>query len=189
MIVSSRHVLLVFVSSFLFTLVGTISWTSKEKHRTWRVATMHAQQLADVWQCEDDYSNCKYYKNYCGTKIVRETCRYTCGNCHRVYADCSTTTFGCCWDNQIVAKGPDFKGCKPCVDELHECKHHKHRCNGPNARRVRLTCPVTCNIGYHKQCKDDPLQEPICQLYKRFMFCKASPELMQKICAKTCNYC
>ena len=143
----------------------------------------------ESWPCEDDYNNCKEYKKYCGIDIVREKCRITCGTCHRVHIDCSTTPFGCCWDNQTVAKGPNFEGCKACVDELPECVYHKHRCNDPDARKVRLTCPVTCNVGCHRQCKDNPHQKPVCHLYKKLKFCKASPILMGKVCAKTCNFC
>ena len=175
--------------------VDPTSFTSKARQRAYMVHSIRYGRTDDIYakSCEDDYSDCYKYVNYCHkSKILRTKCAETCFTCRpdTPPLDCKLTKYGCCWDNNTAAAGPNFRGCKPCVDEYPECSYYKNRCHGPGTERIRLACPVTCNVGcQNKQCLDDKHQAKVCKLYKRFGFCKASPELMGKLCAKTCGFC
>lgn len=170
-----------------------MSWTSKAKHREYMLSSIqHGRRDILAPPCEDDYSDCYKFVNYCSVKIIQNQCRVTCGTCKAFGPpkNCAKSTYGCCWDNITAASGKDFQGCKDCVDEYAECSYFKGRCHEPGAEKIRLACPVTCNVGCHKkQCLDDKYQAPVCQLYKKYGFCDASQYLMRKLCAKTCGFC
>lgn len=173
--------------------IAPMSFVSKARHRQYMLTRIEhgATDELDI-PCEDDYSDCSKYVAYCNKyEIIKNKCSDTCGSCRVPHPEnCTESPFGCCWDNFTSATGPSYEGCKPCEDEYAECSYFRGRCHEPGAEKIRLACPVTCNVGcYKKQCLDDKYQAPICKLYKKYGFCEASRDLMGKICAKTCEFC
>lgn len=173
------------------TAVSATSWTNKEKERNYRVEEIKHGQRFD-WtkineKCEDEHPQCKSFTKLCKYKIVTNKCKDTCGYCRAQAApvDCKITKHGCCWDNRTIAKGPHNKGCPACVDKFSECKLYSSQCS---KQQFQLMCPVTCGIKC-SQCIDNQYQAKICPLYKRYGFCKLSPDLMEKMCSKTCGFC
>jgi len=181
----------------LLATVSAMSWTSKEKQRKFMIESdaNGVEVYFENEECYDDHEKCNEYAKLCPNyKILRQRCKVTCGTCYRPPIDpisnCTTSKYGCCWDNVTVAQGPNFRGCADCVDKYPECKYFKDKCTDPRHSAIRLICPVTCGIGCEKkQCLDNPYQADVCKIYKKYNFCKISPDLMSKMCAKTCGFC
>ena len=172
-------------------VVVCMSWTSKSRQRSYHVSNLEHGENQYKWiqPCEDEHPKCSGFKKLCKDyKVVQHKCKETCGKCraHMAPIDCSKTSWGCCWDNVTVAEGPNYKGCALCEDKYSECKHFVDQC--PYRHDLRLMCPVTCQVGC-KQCLDNPYQADVCILYKKYNFCTISPDLMQKMCARTCGFC
>ena len=185
----TQLILLAILISCMTTVVA-MSWTSKERQRDFIIGSVEAGvNYHWVEQCEDDHPKCNHFKKLCTKyKIVRKKCQVTCGLCTRAPAppNCGITKYGCCWDNVTIAEGNNYKGCADCADKYSECKHFVDQC--AHRPDLRLICPVTCNVGC-KQCLDNPYQADVCVIYKKYNFCSISPDLMQKMCAKTCGFC
>jgi len=188
----------IFILMCVMNTITTMSWTSKEKQRNFEIA--NAANGVEVYfedqeECYDDHEKCNEYEALCPKyKILRQRCKLTCGTCNRnppaPPINCTRSRFGCCWDNKTEATGPNFRGCADCVDKYPECKYFRDKCADQRHSTIRTICPVTCGVGCEKkQCLDNPYQKDVCKLYKKYNFCKISPDLMSKMCANTCGFC
>lgn len=182
--------LIVFI--FFVVAVDAMSWRTKEAQRDFLVDSI-GRSVSDGWDdietCKDDHPKCDSMAKLCSSfKIVRMKCKDKCGLCRVPGVPvCSISKHGCCWDNSTVAQGPNFEGCEECADKYSECKDLATECNNPQRPNIKLMCPVTCKVC--KQCLDNPHQADVCKLYKKYKFCELSPDLMQRICPKTCGFC
>lgn len=176
----------------LLSVVNATSWMSKEEERTYKIDRMERGPQTDWTKrnviCVDELTGCSNLKAVCKLNIVRRKCQDTCGVCRAAAPpDCKLTKYKCCWDNVTTAKGPNLKGCPPCADKYDECKVFKKDCDRPD---IRTMCPVTCGIKCSdKQCADNKHQALVCPMYKKYGFCKVSPDLMLQMCSKTCGFC
>lgn len=139
--------------------------------------------------CGNTHSNCENMQYLCkDLKIVRDKCKGTCGLCEKSPSPpntCQTSKYGCCWDNVTASTGENKEGCPPCEDKHTECRYFADVCHLRGD--IRLICPVTCRTC--EPCLDSVHQGNSCSKYKRYDFCKISPDLMIKICKRTCGFC
>ena len=107
---------------------------------------------------ERDSGNCEAWKKLglCESQpnIMLQYCKKTCGKCPDPKQPfpprfCSSTRYGCCWDGS-VAKGDNFKGCRPCKDRypdlcvtfIFDCKSSVYK----NRIFMKRNCPMTCGF-------------------------------------------
>lgn len=186
-------VLLCTVLSALITTVLPMSFTSveeKNKFLSYEAAQNIAGRsyLIAEPRCEDELKQCPKLVEFCSRfKIVRKKCKDTCGLCraHSPEIDCHVTEHGCCWDNKTAARGPNQMGCPACRDKYSQCRLFAGDCKMVNIKRF---CPVTCGVKC-VSCSDDKHQAHVCPLYKQYGFCKSSPDIMGRICKRTCEFC
>ena len=148
--------------------------------------------LAASHRCEDTHPNCDLLTDMCHQhKIVRQQCARTCRTCGSASPsereDCGAVkdirnAVGCCWDNVTLTSN----GCPECADKHPElCMYFADVCHqNPD---VRTMCPVTC--GSCVPCADNVYQADNCKRFAEQKFCEVSPDLMGKICRKTCGFC
>nr|QNH72528.1 toxin candidate TRINITY_DN21156_c5_g1_i3 [Isarachnanthus nocturnus] len=103
--------------------------------------------------------NCSTYKakGFCKIPFLKsrmmQYCRRTCEFCVAaappIRRSCHNTKFGCCWDKDVPAKGPNNEGCAPCVNQYVQlCQQFRHKCGDmtENGAWVRRRCPAKCRV-------------------------------------------
>ncbi|XP_065055543.1 uncharacterized protein LOC135684025 [Rhopilema esculentum] len=91
-----------------------------------------------------------------------------------------TTTYGCCWDNRTIARGPTGAGCPACEDmDTMECRARKDMCTSAEFRRQ---CPITCQVPCG--CKDR-FDSWLCSKIRKLGNC----QWLGSQCMQTCKKC
>lgn len=182
--------LLIILIAFLKYTEGE-SWKTKLKKRMYDVNSLNtndaSKEITEI--CKDEIVDCENLRErgLCKIELIQMKCKSTCGLCApSPPIHCSLTKHGCCWDNHTKANSSNKGGCPACVDKFDECKYFKNECE--HRLDVRLICPITCGINCN-HCRDSKHQAVMCPSYKKFGFCRISPDLMERICARTCNFC
>ena len=157
---------------------------------------------------------CPIWKKYGACKDrywMRQYCAKTCDICTPpappipVLPACAKTTFGCCWDNKTVAKGPvdDLVAsqCSPCMDRQSKefCVGWSDKCDsliigqGDVMReRCATTCGTPCNynLNIHKStCHDDVAYRQSCLQWFTEGKCITDSETMRVLCPDSCGFC
>merc|ERR1712226_217434 len=144
--------------------------------------------------CEDRYSDCQYYQNYCFegpyTEILQEGCKVTCGTCDGVpetidggwgewsdWTECSQTCGGGQTQRTRNCDNPPPSG------GGRDC----HETNGRDRHDIEhMSCnPESCNQGGN--CRDRYPQT--CPYYADIGECENDPRWMNEYCKESCGQC